>query len=118
MESGTIATSTVDNNDIKFTDHALIRYLERVRKLDLKLIKNTILMPDTIAKIKQANGKGKFDTVTCTIVVDNYTIITITPKQQPPKVLKKQQEKIQEPEPEIKLKRIIAYNNRLKHKKK
>lgn len=111
--------------EIKFSDHSLIRYLERIRKLDLQLIKNNILTSDIQQQILNNNGKGKFDTATCTITVIDYTIVTITPKEKTKKFFKKvkpQQPSINQPDEinsfDEKNQRIIQYYNKLKYKKR
>lgn len=74
---------------ISFSHHSIQRYQERIEKgkvdedyLYQKLISNFILC--TVLKNK---GQGKFNTKNCTLVIQDYTVVTIIPLQ---KKLRKQ----------------------------
>lgn len=61
------------------TDHAVLRYLERVCGVNVEQVRNMILSPEnrkTIARL----GNGKFPLGNgCTAVVVNEVVVTIVP---------------------------------------
>lgn len=66
-----------NNKGVKISDHAILRYLERVKHIDIEAIKKEMLPYDRIDAIVIL-GDGKFPINKCTAVVKNNTIITIT----------------------------------------
>lgn len=59
------------------SEHALLRYIERVKGIDLEVLKGEILTDQLLASIKNM-GNGKFPTGNeCKAVVKNNTVITI-----------------------------------------
>lgn len=64
-------------DDIKVSDHALIRYMQRVMELDLSGIYDEILSPQLVASIC-ALGDGKYPLGDgWQVIVHNNTIITV-----------------------------------------
>lgn len=63
--------------DIDFTDHALIRFLERKYELNVKDLKATIITNELIEQIKTLGGKGKFQCDDLTFVINENKIITV-----------------------------------------
>lgn len=63
--------------DIDFTDHALIRLLERKYELDVKHLKSTIITKELTEQIKTLGGKGKFQCDDMTFVIKDNKIITV-----------------------------------------
>lgn len=63
--------------EIDFTDHALIRYLERKFDLNLKQLKTSILTTELQEQIQTLGGKGKFLCDDMTFVINENKIITV-----------------------------------------
>lgn len=64
------------------SDHAILRYLERVKKVDIEGVKKEILNDD-LKKLIQTLDSGKFPSHGFTAVVRDKTIITIvTPEDE------------------------------------
>jgi hypothetical protein len=65
--------------DPTVTDHAMIRYIERVMGIDMEALKARILTPETRAFIDQF-GSGKFPVAPgYRLVVKNRVVITVEP---------------------------------------
>lgn len=63
-------------DDIKLSEHAVIRYLERVKGLDVQSIKDDILTEEVTYLINTL-GNGKYPINDFNIVVKDKTVITI-----------------------------------------
>mgnify|MGYP003443517385 FL=1 len=63
--------------EIEFTDHAMVRYFERILLADTELIKNNILSPQTVENIYKLGGTCEFSTNGMRIKVKNYAVVTI-----------------------------------------
>ena len=61
---------------IKVSDHAIVRYLERIMGFDIELIRNAIATPG-IKKQTDILGNGEFITGKCRVVVVNNTAVTV-----------------------------------------
>lgn len=48
------------NNELKVSDHAMLRYLERVLEIDLKQIEKYILSDNLVNMINKLGNSGKF----------------------------------------------------------
>lgn len=67
-----------DNSNIMISDHAILRYLERIMGIDIEMIKKEIL-PEKAKQTIQALGNGTYPINNkYKIVVKNNTIVTIT----------------------------------------
>jgi len=64
------------NENIIVSEHAIIRYLERVYKLDLEKIKGEIL-PTTIAKQAKVIGNGRYGVVDHTLLIKDNVVVTV-----------------------------------------
>ena len=64
------------SNNISITEHALIRYIERVAGMDLKGLKDIIIPREMSTKII-AMGDGKYTQDGYTLTVKDNTVITI-----------------------------------------
>lgn len=64
------------STEVILTEHAILRYLERVKGVNMEDVKDTILDDDTKSKI-EVLGSGKFPKEGYTLVVKNNTIISI-----------------------------------------
>lgn len=64
--------------EIKITDHAVIRYLERVKGIDINIIRNQIIKEEIIPHMKILGGSGRFPIKdNYIIVMKDYKVITI-----------------------------------------
>lgn len=73
------------------SDHAIVRYFERVLDMDIEALKKSILTPDLATQMKAFGGKGKFPIGegVKAVAVDNV-IVTIQKKyKQPTQKVKK-----------------------------
>lgn len=61
------------------SDHALIRYLERVEGIDMEVIKKKIVGPN-VNKIKKMET-GRIERECHTLVIENSTVVTIMEKK-------------------------------------
>lgn len=61
------------------TEHALLRYIERVYKIDLNEIRDEILT-DSVKGFIEQFGSGKIPTEHCRLVVKDRTVITVETK--------------------------------------
>lgn len=65
------------------TDHALLRYIERVHGIDMDAIRETIMTDVVVNAIK--NGVGKIKTTECEFVVKDMAIVTVYVNERPAK---------------------------------
>lgn len=66
------------DKDIVVSEHAILRFLERVEKLDIEKIKESILPPitkDLISKMSKANGS--YPSMTHQLVLRDNIIVTV-----------------------------------------
>lgn len=64
------------DGEIIITEHALLRYMERVKYLDIEELKKAVL-PDETRKLVEKFGSGKFPAGTHQVVVRDKIIVTI-----------------------------------------
>lgn len=64
---------------LKVTDHALLRYIERVQNFDVESVRRSIITPELqeMAKLLGGNGDYVLLEMKLKLVMKNYTIITI-----------------------------------------
>lgn len=72
-----IRQTITSNKSIDITDHAVLRYIERMNLLDIEEIKNTILDNSVRDKIREYGGNGKFLQGSLMLVCKQNTIVTI-----------------------------------------
>ena len=61
---------------IKISDHAVVRYLQRINGMDLLAIANELLPADT-ARLIERNGDGEYPAGTHRLVVRNNKVVTV-----------------------------------------
>lgn len=74
------ATQSVQNKKVQaisITDHALVRYIERIYGLDTEKLRKEILNQELQEIAKTLGGSGKYTFNNITFVLDNYKIVTI-----------------------------------------
>lgn len=79
-ESRKLSTEIAGNNanDVRVSDHAVLRYIERVLKFDVDAIRKQILTPERIGYIKA--GACKINVDGTVFVVKDKTIVTTLDK--------------------------------------
>jgi chromosome segregation ATPase len=65
------------NGEIKVSEHAILRYLERVKGLDVSEIEKEILTQDVLGLIEKLGGSGKYPVNEFQIVMKDYTVTTV-----------------------------------------
>jgi len=63
--------------DLHLTEHAVVRYFERIRQVNLDEVRNEILTPALIDQVTKLGGTGKFPYKNFMLVIENYKIVTI-----------------------------------------
>ena len=63
--------------DIDVSDHAVLRYLERVKGLDIEGIKDEILTPELIALVKACGGSANYTIDGVKVVMKEFIVKTI-----------------------------------------
>lgn len=65
------------NDTLKISEHALVRYFERVKGYNIAEIEKEILSEDIIKLINTLGGNGQYPNKGFSIVMKNNTVITI-----------------------------------------
>lgn len=71
-----VETYGVRADKVVVSEHAMLRYIERVMGLDLEKLKAEMVPPGTAAAIATFKS-GKFPTPTCRLVVKESTVVTV-----------------------------------------
>jgi hypothetical protein len=79
------------NKVIVISEHAILRYLERVKGVDIEATKREI-MPPSAAKAAQALGPGEYQAGTHSIKVKDNVVVTILTKLEKPEKPKRERE--------------------------
>lgn len=61
----------------KVSDHAVLRYLERVKGVDIESLKNEILSEPVLKMVKTLGGNGKYPNSGFKLVMKDNTVVTI-----------------------------------------
>lgn len=66
------------NQNIKVSEHAIVRYFERVKGYDIKNIENEIVSEKILKMIETLGGTGKFpNEMGYKLIMQDYTVTTI-----------------------------------------
>lgn len=65
------------NKNIKISEHALIRYFERVKGYDIDEIEKEILNDDILKMVEVLGGNGKYPNKDYSVVIKDFTVTTI-----------------------------------------
>ena len=65
------------NGELKVSEHAIVRYLERVRGVDIAEIENEILNDSVVSYVSKLGGNGKFPNGGYQVVIKDFTVTTI-----------------------------------------
>lgn len=66
------------NQEIKVSEHAIVRYFERVKGYDILEIENEILNEDVLKLIKKLGGNGSYPNKNFSVLIRDFTVTTIT----------------------------------------
>jgi transcriptional regulator of aromatic amino acid metabolism len=66
-----------NNSNVKVSEHAIIRYMERVKGLNISEIEKEILTDDVLSLIEKLGGSGKYPVKDFQIVMKDYTVTTV-----------------------------------------
>lgn len=66
-----------EDKGITISEHAILRYLERVKGIDLKTVEDEILTEELKSTVSILGGNGKYPIEGCRAVLKNNTIVTI-----------------------------------------
>lgn len=70
---------TIIDSEIVISEHAILRYLERIKGIDMNVIKEE-MMPEKVMKQIQILSSGKFPCDTHYLKVKNRVVITVLDK--------------------------------------
>jgi hypothetical protein len=62
---------------IVVTDHALVRYLERVKGLDREAVEAEMLTDDLVEQVRVLGGTGRFVSEGRRVIVKEHHVLTI-----------------------------------------
>lgn len=62
---------------LKVSQHAIVRFFERVFEYDIEEIEKRILTDEVIALVEKLGGTGTFNCDGFSVVIKNYTVVTI-----------------------------------------
>lgn len=66
-----------EKNSLKISEHAIVRYFERVKGYDIKKIEKEILTEPIIKLVEQCGGTGSYPNIGFSVVLKNYTVTTV-----------------------------------------
>ena len=64
-------------NEIKVSDHAIVRYLERIKGVDINAIKEEIVTDNIRKMVDTLGGAGIYPDRNHKVVMKNYTVVTV-----------------------------------------
>jgi TolA-binding protein len=66
------------NKKIKVSEHAIVRYFERVKGFDMSEVEKEILTEEVLMLVDQLGGTGGYPNKNFKILMKDYTVTTIT----------------------------------------
>lgn len=67
------------NNKVKLSEHAIVRYLERVKGVDISSIEQEIITEELLSLVNSLGGTGTYPSKNgYSIIVKNNTVTTVT----------------------------------------
>lgn len=73
-----IEISKLDNSqNIKVSEHAIIRYFERVKGFNIEDVEKDILSDSVLNLIDKLGGNGKYPNKDFSVVMKDFTVVTI-----------------------------------------
>ena len=73
-----------ENNEIRFTSHGMLRYLQRVRKIgtDEEALLAECVTDELQDLVSKLGGSGKFPCGDYTLILKDHNIVTVLTKQE------------------------------------
>ena len=65
------------NGELKVSEHAIVRYLERVKGVSIAEIEREILSDSVVSYVEKLGGNGKFPNGEYQVVMKDFTVTTI-----------------------------------------
>lgn len=65
------------NKNIKVSEHAIVRYFERVKGFDISEIEKEILTDEVLNLVNQLGGTGGYPNKNFKVLMKDYTVTTI-----------------------------------------
>jgi len=62
---------------IYISEHAIVRYFERIKGYDIDLAKKEILSEETLILIEKLGGNGSYPSNNFKIIMKDYTVVTV-----------------------------------------
>ena len=66
-----------NNENLKVTEHAIVRYFERVKGFDIQQVEKEILSEQVLNLVDKLGGSGTYPNDKFSIVMKNYTVTTV-----------------------------------------
>lgn len=66
-----------NKESLKVSEHAIVRYFERVKGFDIEQVKKEILSEQVVKLVEQLGGNGQYPNERFSVVMKNYTVTTI-----------------------------------------
>lgn len=63
--------------NLKVSEHAIVRYFERIIGYNIEEIQDIILSDEVVALVEKLGGTGTFNCDGYSVVIKNYTVVTI-----------------------------------------
>jgi chromosome segregation ATPase len=66
-----------NNENIKVSEHAIVRYFERVKGFDIEQVEKEILSEQVLNLVDKLGGNGSYPNGGFSVVMKNYTVTTV-----------------------------------------
>ena len=66
-----------ENGKIKVSEHAIVRYFERVKGFDIEAVENEILTEEVLSLVDQLGGNGGYPNKDFKVLMKNFTVTTV-----------------------------------------
>jgi len=66
-----------EKDGLKVSDHAIVRYFERVKGFDMAEIQGEILSEEVLVMVEKLGGNGSFPNKDYSVVMKNNVVVTI-----------------------------------------
>jgi hypothetical protein len=70
----------MNKRKLKVSDHAVLRYMERILGVDVDGIRKGMINEVFEAQVDAMDGECRIKTLTHDLTVIDYTVVTVTPK--------------------------------------
>jgi len=69
--------SIENNQNIKVSQHAIVRYFERVKGFDIKEVEKDILTKEVLNLVEKLGGTGGYPNKDFRVIMKNFTVTTV-----------------------------------------